>query len=51
MTNIGDSVTSASGNTSGIAVDVQPFTTKAGESITRILVETDEGELKWITVR
>jgi len=51
MVSIGDKVTSASGNTSGMAVDVQPFTTKAGESIVRVLVETDENELKWITLR
>ena len=51
MVNIGDSVTSASGNTSGVAVEVNPMITKSGEEIFRILVETDENELKWITLR
>jgi hypothetical protein len=48
---IGDFVTSASGNTSGVAVDVQPITTKSGDKIVRILVETSDNELKWITLR
>lgn len=51
MVNIGDTVTSASGNTSGVAVEVNPITTKSGEEIFRILVETDENEMKWITLR
>jgi len=51
MTNIGDLVTSASGNTSGVAVEVNPMTTKAGEKIVRVLVETKDNELKWITLR
>jgi len=51
MISIGDKVTSASGNTTGIAVDVQPFTTKAGENIVRVLVETDENEMKWVTLK
>jgi len=50
MVNIGDLVTSASGNTSGTAVDVVEQTTKSGEKIVRVLVETD-AELKWITLR
>jgi len=48
---VGDFVTSASGNTSGVAVDVQPITTKSGDKIVRILVETSDNELKWITLR
>ena len=48
---VGDFVTSASGNTSGVAVDVQPFITKSGERIVRVLVETDNNEMKWITLR
>lgn len=51
MTNIGDLVTSASGNTSGVAVEVNPMTTKSGEKIVRVLVETDDSEMKWITLR
>jgi len=51
MINIGDLVTSASGNTSGIAVEVNPMTTKAGIEILRILVETDDNEMKWITLK
>jgi hypothetical protein len=50
MVNIGDLVTSASGNTSGVAVDVTEQTTKSGEKIVRVLVETDN-ETKWITLR
>jgi len=50
MVNIGDLVTSASGNTSGVAVDVAEQTTKSGEKIVRVLVETDT-ETKWITLR
>jgi hypothetical protein len=48
---IGQTVTSASGNTSGVAIDVVEQTTKAGEKITRVLVETDNGIAKWITLR
>ena len=51
MISIGDLVTSASGNTSGVAVEVNPLTTKSGEKIVRILVETDDNEMKWITLR
>jgi len=51
MISIGDLVTSASGNTSGVAVEVNPITTKSGEKIVRILVETDDNEMKWITLR
>ena len=48
---VGDFVTSASGNTSGVAVDVQPLTTKSGEQIVRVLVETSDNEMKWITLK
>ena len=51
MVQVGELVTSASGNTSGIALEVSKQTTKAGEEILRVLVETEDGLAKWITLR
>lgn len=48
---VGDTVTSNSGNTTGIAVDVSPKITKSGEHVVRVMVETADGEMKWVTLK
>lgn len=47
---IGDTVTSNSGNTQGIALDVSNKVTKDGRTVQRILVQVSETETKWITI-
>ena len=48
---VGQVVTSASGNTSGVALEVIDYTSKSGEQMLRVFVETDEGLGKWITLK
>lgn len=48
---VGDEVVSASGNTRGIAMQVDTFITKSGESTLRVQVQTDDGGMKWVTLK
>lgn len=48
---IGSRIVSAHGNTEGEVLQVDTFVTKSGESTLRVQVQTDHGEVRWITLK
>lgn len=51
MTNVqvGDVVKTT--NTEGVAIQVDTFITKAGLPTLRVMVETKDGDVKWVTIK
>lgn len=46
---VGDTVTTT--NSEGVALQVDTFITKSGVETLRVMIETKEGDVRWVTIK